>query len=356
MTTVGIDARAAAEERGGRGRYVRELLRALAATDDDHRYVLYARRRWDCSELEPSRFTWKLSPLPDPVWHLWAAVAARRCDAYLSTNSYLTAWFTRVPTILVVYDLITYVPAYRPQRRAALIERLTLPLAARRAARAICISQATLVDLGARFPRLAQRSSAIPLAANAPAAADGEAGVGRPFVLSVGTLEPRKNLVRLVEAFASLPETIRGDHVLALTGMEGWDTAASNAALERHAALVRPLGYVSERRLASLYAGATLVAYPSLYEGFGLPVLEAMQAGTPVLTSNVSSLPEVAGDAAFYVDPYSVESIAAGLAAALADAPRRAELGQRGRERARLFSWRRTAQETVAVIDSVTAG
>src|SRR5215208_84666 len=121
---IAIDARAAAEVPAGRGRYVRELLLALARLPDDNRYLLYARSRWD-AELD-ERFEWKLIDSRDPIWHVRAARAANReADVLLSTNSYLTAWFTRIPTAVVVYDMIAFQTDARPQRRAALIEKAT---------------------------------------------------------------------------------------------------------------------------------------------------------------------------------------------------------------------------------------
>src|SRR5260221_469487 len=133
--TVGIDARAAAEVPAGRGRYVRELLSALAALPAaaDTRFVLYARRPW--GELDPARFAWCPIGLPDPAWHLAAAArASREVDVLLSTNSYLTAWFCRVPTAIVVYDLVPFVVPDQAQSRAARIERATIWPALRRAA------------------------------------------------------------------------------------------------------------------------------------------------------------------------------------------------------------------------------
>src|SRR3954453_7463299 len=143
---IGIDARAAVEVPAGRGRYTRELLLALPRVHD---YVLYARERWDgAPDLE-----WRTIDAPDPLWHVRAAlVANRECDVLLSTNSYLTAWFTRIPTVCVVYDLIPWLPEMHPQRRATLIEKATIRRALRRAAGLVCISEATERDLVERFP------------------------------------------------------------------------------------------------------------------------------------------------------------------------------------------------------------
>ncbi|MEA2155983.1 MAG: hypothetical protein QOE11_2123 [Solirubrobacteraceae bacterium] len=359
---IGIDARAAAEVPGGRGRVVRELIAVLGRIDHPHEIVLYARERWDGAP-DDERMRWSLRAQPDPVWHLRVAGAASRsCDVYYSTNSYLTAWFTLIPTVVLVCDMITYRPELLPQGRSRAIERATLPLAIRRAASFVAISQATADDLAERFPAARSRTSVVALAADARYAAAGagpppsadrlrRAGVEGPYVLGVGTLEPRKNLPRLIEAFATLPGDVRAGRTLVLVGAVGWDTDETLSSIARHADVVRAVGSVAEADLPALYRGADLVACPSLYEGFGLPVLEAMAAGTPVLTSDRSSLPEVAGDAAILVDPTDVASIRAGLARALGDEGLRAALSARGRERARDFSWERCARETLAVLE-----
>lgn len=351
---VGIDARAAAEVPAGRGRYVRELLIALAAIPEasDTRFELWAREPWPQPDLD-ERFTWRLTGLPDPLWHL--AVAARASgDAFLSTNSYLTAWATRVPTTIVVYDLVAFVDgaASEAQQRAARIERVTIRPALRRARALACISEATREDLTQRFPAAIGKSHVIPLAAavplTAPAPVDAAHGLSdRPFVLAVGTLEPRKNLERLIAAWALLPEALRTSHTLALVGPRGWqDDAILEAA---HQSGARLLGRVSDAQLQALYAGCAAFAYPSLYEGFGLPALEAMAGGAPVLTSTTSSLPEVAGDAALLVDPRDTRAIAAGLQRILSEPGLAESLRSRGRVRAAEFSWERTARETLAL-------
>jgi len=347
---IGIDARAAAEVPAGRGRYVRELLAALARRDDVCRYLLYARSRWDGALDE--RFDWRLIDARDPVWHLRAALAANReATVFLSTNSYLTAWFTRIPCAVVVYDLITFKPEARPQKRAALIEKATARLAVHRAGALLCISEWTRADLVQRFPAAARKAVAIPLAASEPPDVDAEAavaavGLDRAYVLAVGTLEPRKNLGRLVAAWSMLPGELRASRTLALVGPKGWELDEVLGPLKAAEDDVRLLGFVSEEELAALYARCELFAYPSLYEGFGLPVLEAMQAGAAVVTSRTSSLPEVGGDAVAYVDPLDVRDIAAALERLLRDPDERERLGRAAAERAHRFSWGETARMT----------
>ncbi|MEA2233990.1 MAG: hypothetical protein QOD83_3806 [Solirubrobacteraceae bacterium] len=342
--TFGIDARAAAEVPAGRGRVVREVLAALARLDGDERYLLYCR---EPAELElDERFEWRAVDRPDPLWHLdTARRASRQCAAFLSTNSYLTAWFTRVPCAVMVYDLVPFIAGAQPQKRAAWIEKATIDVGVRRARALVCISDATRRDLVERVPASAPRALVIPLAAAELFGAAGRArrGTERPYVLAAGTLEPRKNLERLLDAWARLAPALRDAHDLVLVGPAGWE---ADAILRRaRGAGVRVTGYVPDEELAALYGGCQLFCYPSLYEGFGLPVLEAMRAGAPVITSNISSLPEVAGDAAVLVDPLSVDAIRSALARLLADPDERARLREAGRARAAGFSWERTASE-----------
>jgi glycosyltransferase involved in cell wall biosynthesis len=176
------------------------------------------------------------------------------------------------------------------------------------------------------------------------------------YVLFVGTLEPRKNLRRLLEAYARLPQALQAAFPLVIAGGAGWGgVAVQRWAEELGVAAVRVLGYVADETLEALQAQAAVLAMPSVYEGFGLPLLEAMRFGVPVLTANVASMPEVAGEAGVLVDPYEVDSIAAGLARLLGDAALRARLGAAGRSRSQAFTWARSAQAMVRVFEEALA-
>jgi glycosyltransferase involved in cell wall biosynthesis len=363
--TIGIDARAAAEVSAGRGRVVRELLLALAARHHDgHRYLLYTRSAWPEAALD-DRFQWRSMRARDPWWHVLAARAANReCDVFLSSNSYLTTWFLRVPAVPIVYDMTTFEPSMRPNRRSTIIEHATLGFAVRRSAAFLAISQATADALIEHYPSAASRTVVAPLgvapallrpSGSTPAttqplelAALPQAG----FVLAVGTLEPRKNLPRLVDAYRRLPGVLRSEHPLVVVGALGWETGETLAALEGLGENCVRLGYVSDAALAELYHRCAVFCYPSLGEGFGLPVLEAMAAGAAVLTSNVSSLPEVGGEAVAYADPRDTGDIARALGSLLEDQSLRARLAAEARERARQFTWERFAELTLGALQN----
>ena len=293
---------------------------------------------------------------PDPLWHVATATRANRATrAFVSTNSYLTAWFTRVPTTVVVYDLVPFIDGAQAQSHAAWIEKATIRPALRRAASLLCISMATRDDLERVFPVSRGKKRVTPLAADSsfgmPVDRPGHPALARPYVLAVGTIEPRKNLERLLDAWLLIDDDIRSGYDLALVGPRGWDD--EEIVEKARAARAHLFGRVAEDELRALYAGASAFAYSSLYEGFGLPPLEAMAAGAPVLTSGVSSLPEVVGGAGGLVDPTDASAIAAGLTRILADPQLGARLREAGRVRASTFAWERTAAETLSAVHAV---
>jgi glycosyltransferase involved in cell wall biosynthesis len=229
----------------------------------------------------------------------------------------------------------------------------------RRAASIACISEATRRDLVSRFPWAAPKAHVVLLAADdrfsRPLATSELEDVRRryrldtEFLLCAGTLEPRKNLDRVLEAHAGLSRRVQ----LALVGPRGWEFGPILEEADRRDD-VRVLGQVSDEDLAALYQACTVFCYPSLYEGFGLPLLEAMAGGAACLTSSVSSLPEVGGNAVVYVDPTDVAQIRAAIDSLLTSRQERAMLGERAKRRAAQFSWDRTAAGMLeALSDSV---
>lgn len=282
--------------------------------------------------------------------------ATRRMDG-LHAQAFVSPMLSRIPAVVTAYDLsfVHYPQVLTPARRLYL--RLLTPLSCRRARRVIAISQSTADDLVNVF-RIPRDKIDIALGAHDPErysplpTADVDAfraanNLPDRFWLFVGTIEPRKNLVRLLTAYAQLDPG--GRPPLIIGGGRGWLSGDVFEAVRRLnlADAVRFIGYVPVEELPLWYNSAELFVFPSLYEGFGLPVLEAMACGTPVVTSDRSSLPEVTGDVALRVDPRSVDDLTNALRRANADEAWRRAAAQAGIERAATFSWERTARQTV---------
>jgi alpha-1,3-rhamnosyl/mannosyltransferase len=180
-------------------------------------------------------------------------------------------------------------------------------------------------------------------------------GLPDQYILFLGNLEPRKNLPGLIKAYQSLPQPIRRSYPLVIAGASGWHTHELEKTLRLFQKGERPIltGYVSQRLLPVLYRGASLFVYPSLYEGFGLPVLEAMASGVPIITSDSTSLPEVIGDAGVLVNPCDPDHLKEAMMELLEDEKKRGEMAKKGIARSKLFSWEKCARQTVSVYEKV---
>jgi len=289
-----------------------------------------------------------------PAEQLVLARAARHADA-LWVPHITVPFAIRCALAVTVHD--AYYASWRRTRDVRLDKRLyTLALtawAARRADVVLCDSSFTRDELAAAFGRARAPAQVIPLGVDHAwfdLRADGPSPHPRPYVLYVGNVKPHKNLPRLIRAFGRIRSQI--PHDLLIAGRP--DGGLGSDAVEREAAAVggRVIfsGHVDEGRLRALYAHAACLAMPSLYEGFGLPPLEAMACGVPVVSSRSASLPEVCGDAAELFDGLDEADCARALLRVLTDAPRRVELVSRGRERARHFSWERCGEDTAAAL------
>jgi glycosyltransferase involved in cell wall biosynthesis len=269
------------------------------------------------------------------------------------------------PVITTIHDVaFRRFPALFPLKHRLLLN-LLIPSSARNAAAVITCSESTRRDLMELYDLPSERIVVTPYAADpiyrpmdadeARQAVRARFRIRSPYLLSVGVLQPRKNLARLVRAY----NRIAGDlpHRLVLVGKEGWAGEELRRAIGESPPGKAPVftGYVPDADLPALYAGADIFVYPSLYEGFGLPPLEAMACGAPVITSNTSSLPEVVGDAGVTVDPLDTEALARAILDLLQDEARRSSLREAGLRRAAGFSWDRTARETLAVYRRIAA-
>lgn len=269
------------------------------------------------------------------------------------------------PTIVTIYDLsIVHHPDFHPRDRVEFIER-EMPKALERADHLIVISDYVKQDIVRTFGYPEERISVTYLGVD-PAyrlrtqeeVQDVLKGHGLTFghyILCVATIEPRKNLSTLLGAFCALPETLQRAFPLVLIGERGWKSEAIHAEIERLSSIgvARYLGYVPETDLPLIYSGARVFVYPSLFEGFGLPVVEAMSSGVPVITTNRTSLPEVAGDAAYLIEPDDVEQMKQLMAQLLKCERDRERMITLGLDQAARFTWPRFVEDTVAVYRKV---
>jgi len=273
---------------------------------------------------------------------------------------------TKARRVATIHDVIPYIYPETSTKLDWLIYRFWLPLAVRRLDAIITDSQQSKEDIVRYLPVKEENVFVIPCAASANyrplERAEVKATIERydinfPYILYVGSLESRKNLPRLLEAYNRFHQQFP-KWKLVIVGARKWKFSpifetVQRLGLQSH---VHFTGYVEEEDLPALYNGAELFVFPSLYEGFGLPVLEAMACGTPVITSNSSSLPEVAGDAALLIDPYDVDAIAGAMKQVLSDPALASTMRKKGLDRAQQFTWERTARETLAVYEQVLAG
>lgn len=271
---------------------------------------------------------------------------------------------TRKPFVVTIHDIgpLTH-PEFFSNTRPWVMER-SLERALSQAAAFICVSKSTADELEAYVGlNLKERLHVVPEGVSPQFFEEkksdcllwptGMPEPGIPFILAAGKISPRKNVARIIQALARITDQV--SHHLVLAGAAGWDMEGVEKELDnpRISGRVHFTGYVSDEQLHSLYTSASAYVHPSLFEGFGLTILEAMASGCPVVTSNVSSLPEVAGDAALLVDPYDVDNIAEAIKSLCTDSSLVADLVRRGQTRARAFTWERCAEQVASIYQRV---
>jgi glycosyltransferase involved in cell wall biosynthesis len=360
---IGIDGRPLLRPHTGVETYLSQALQQMVVLEpsNSYRVLLDAKAPetpvWPevCSavSIRPSRMIprslmdgWMLWDVPQYLRH-------EKMDCFFSASTKFPPG--GCPTVVTVHDLgWRYVPEVYTKREVVK-QWLWQAASARWADRLVAVSDATRRDLVRAFPRTIDRVRVIPEGVSpifCPLPRTWEIistleryKINGSYVITVGTISPKKNLCRLLQAHARLLERGGWDRTLVVVGKLGWRSEEITRELRRAGVRerVRYIGYIPDEDLVRLYNGADAFVYASLYEGFGLPVLEAMACGVPVVTSRVGSLPEVAGDAAYFVDPLSVDSIAQGLWDVVRDAVMRRHLVVLGLARAQQFSWRRLA-------------
>lgn len=368
---VGIDARVFQSERTGVENYLHHFLDNLQQIDRKNEYWLFSNQPECPHDISQPNFHWapalSRSRIPFDTWMFHGLprdLRNNRIDVFYSSG-------TKVPTakvgkIVTVHGLEWRYcsEGYTFHERARQWFWFTLSM--RLADRVVAVSENTKRDILKSFPQINHKITVIPEGVDHvrfhviddPSRVEvvlRKYGIERPYLLAVSTLSPRKNLVRLMEAYADLIRSHALPHQLVVVGKEGWLYGGIAEWRARHPELepaIRFTGYLPDEDLVYLYNAAELFVYPSIYEGFGLPVLEAMACGVPVVASRATSLPEVVGDAGILVDPLSVADIARGILGGLMDQERRLALRARGLARARTFTWKRMTERIVALWDA----
>jgi glycosyltransferase involved in cell wall biosynthesis len=371
--TIYFDLSAAVHQRAGLGRYAESLACALVPLLGERLGFFYNTEEGvrPISGLEafPTHTVslgykpWRMAVWLGQLAHVPFNRLVPGAELYHATE-HLLMHLRRTPTVLTVHDLIfrRYPAHHKPLNRWYL--NLTMPLYCHRATHIIAVSEQTKRDVMEAYEVASGKITVIyeaaspnfaPQSVEAVAAARARYKLPERYILSVGTIEPRKNLGRVLTAFERLHGEGLAD-AFVIVGKKGWLYDDFFAQLEgspvKHAVIFP--GWVSDEDLPAVYAGSAAVAFPSDFEGFGLPVLEGMACGAPVLCSNTSSLPEIAGGAALQVDPADTAAITDGLRRILSAPALVTELRRRGLAQAARFSWERAAAETVQVYERVT--
>jgi len=362
MLCIGIDARELVGQPAGKGQYLKRILESwLQQTDVSLKLILYI-QEGHTLELTSSQYVNVVMQPQKGRAVLWHRNVSKRLvndgvAVFFAPFSYQSAIWNSVPTVTTVHDLAIFLlPGVSHNRRAQLIEKIFLKRCIRKSAALIAVSQSTahdLVQVSAVSPKkiiitplapLLEPAEALPLAKR------------NAYFLFVGTLEPRKNIPILLQAYALLSVDERKNHPLMLAGKPGWggenyQQMARELAIET---TVQFLGYVPNEKLIELYKHAYIFVYPSLYEGFGLPVVEAMAYGTPVITSNTSSLPEVVGDAGVLCDPADAQALSFAMKHYLQDEDFWQQKSTAALTAAKKFTWEATAKTTLAMLENVS--
>lgn len=364
---IGIDAHAIGARQGGNETYIRNLIEALAALDNENRYTLYfsraeAARAW---QGRFPNFAVRLLPPPTPIVRVPIALAyeLRRRPVDVLHVQYTAPPWCSASVVATIHDIAFEHLPETFTRRGRMQLRLTVRRTARRATRIATVSEFSREDMIRTYQLppekvvvtqngVEARFTPYPSSPNEAAEVCRRFGIEREFILAVGSLQPRKNLVRLLRAYAHLRDQWQDDAPqLVIVGRKLWLYQEILAEVRRQswARNVIVTDYVADDDLPALYRAAHLFVYPSLFEGFGLPPLEAMACATPVITSHTSSLPEVVGDAALLIDPYDEHQIARAMIRLARDESLRTRLCRAGVERASLFSWQTAAKKTLAL-------
>ena len=366
---IAIDAHSVGARLGGNETYAINLIEALAEIDHTNLYTLYVTKR---NAIERFANRWPNFTVKQTLPHtplvripLTLSLELRRNPVDVLHVQYTAPPLAPCPIVTTIHDLAFEQLPETFNRRSWMQLRLTVRRTARKAAQIITVSEYSRRDISNRYRIPSERITVTPEAAsekffqvtdeNELKTVRENYGIERDYIFSLCSIQPRKNLIRLIEAYSLLRKSLADNKLpqLVLAGKRGWLDNETFRAAQRESVAgdIVFTGYLADEHLNALYSGATCFVYPSYFEGFGLPILEAMKCGTPVVAGNRTSIPEVAGEAALLFDPFDTNSLVDALQRLLSDPAYRASLSAKGLQRASAFSWKTTAQLTLEVYE-----
>lgn len=360
---IAIDIRDAVRQKTGKGWYVYNLVGEILKLDEKNNYVLYSNSKKNpYADFKNARLKFiEASPVK---WHFRVLkdLKQEKTDLFFAPTSYIIPAFApkNLRVIITVHDLVAFLYPATHNTKAMIVERLTLKKALKKVSDVFTVSENTKKDLLKRFKFREQRIHLTPCAASQVfsepvsdeelSAFKKEKNLPDNFLLAVGTLEPRKNFSTLIKSFVNIKKW-HPDYKLVIVGKKGWKFEQIESAIKKYKMekdVVFP-GYLKDEELKKMYKLAKVFVFPSLYEGFGIPPLEAMAGGCPVVSSNLASLPEVVGDAGILIDPTNAYKLADAVSGLLENDNVRNMMIERGYKQAEKFKWENSAEAALNV-------
>ena len=363
---IAIDIRTAGGEKAGKGWYTFHIVKSLLEQDSSNQYILYSKDGVPGFDQFKNVIQKQISGY-GVLWHknVVRDTKKEKVDLFFAPSSFIVpAWLPKtIKTIITVHDLVAFLYPTNHNKKAVIIEKVFLKKALKKADHVITVSNNTKKDLYQKFKYNKDQISTIycsasddfrPVPKEELTAFTKKTNLPKNFFLAVGTIEPRKNYPNLIRAFAQISEKYP-DHHLIIVGKDGWKSEKVHEEIKKNylQKKVHILGYLSGDSLTSLFNLAKAFVFPSFYEGFGIPPLEAMKCGCPVIASNTSSIPEVVGDSALLVNPEKIEEISGAMEKIIKDPELRDKLKNKGLNQSKKFSWEESAAGLLKIINDV---